>query len=80
MTTTAPSLFAPGQWACEWEVTGLLGAPRKVVLAKARKLIKRGLLGGCGCGCRGDWHVLAPGQKSYEPPYNPPAPVLGEGA
>lgn len=31
--------------------------PAKVVLAKARKLIRRGLLEGCECGCRGDWRV-----------------------
>lgn len=29
--------------------------PQKVVLAKARKLIKRGLVSGCACGCRGDF-------------------------
>ena len=34
--------------------------PDKVVLAKARKLIKRGLVDGCACGCRGDFTVLAP--------------------
>ena len=28
--------------------------PQKLVLAKARKLIRRGLLNGCACGCRGD--------------------------
>lgn len=42
-------------WAMEWDVTARLGYPRKVVLAKARKLIKRGLMDGCACGCRGDW-------------------------
>lgn len=31
--------------------------PPKVLLAKARSLLKRGLLGGCGCGCRGDFHI-----------------------
>jgi len=31
--------------------------PPKVVQAKARQLLKRGWLEGCGCGCRGDWHV-----------------------
>lgn len=28
--------------------------PYKVVLAKFRQLVKRGLLDGCPCGCRGD--------------------------
>jgi hypothetical protein len=34
------------------------GVPRKVVLAKARRLILRGVLGGCWCGCRGDFEIL----------------------
>jgi len=32
--------------------------PEKVVLAKLRKLLKRGLVAGCACGCRGDWRVV----------------------
>lgn len=35
--------------------------PPKVVLAKARALLKRGLLSGCGCGCRGDFTVTEKG-------------------
>lgn len=31
--------------------------PYKVVLAKARQLINRKLLSGCGCGCRGDFEL-----------------------
>lgn len=31
------------------------GMPDKVVLAKARKLVRRGLVDGCACGCRGDF-------------------------
>lgn len=30
--------------------------PSKVVLAKLRALKKRGIIDGCDCGCRGDWH------------------------
>jgi hypothetical protein len=46
--------------ACWWDVAAELnlrypGVPEKVVLAKGRKLIRRGMLGGCWCGCRGDW-------------------------
>lgn len=33
------------------------GVPRKVVLAKAKRLILRGVLGGCFCGCRGDIEI-----------------------
>lgn len=29
--------------------------PAKVVLAKAKRLIERGLVDGCACGCRGDF-------------------------
>jgi hypothetical protein len=29
--------------------------PEKVVLAKAKRLIRRGLVDGCACGCRGDF-------------------------
>lgn len=32
--------------------------PYKVVEAKARRLIRRGLLTGCTCGCRGDFEVV----------------------
>ena len=32
-------------------------SPPKVVLAKARSLLKRGLISGCGCGCRGDFRI-----------------------
>jgi hypothetical protein len=35
--------------------------PEKVVLAKARALLKRGLIAGCGCGCRGDFRVTPAG-------------------
>ncbi len=30
--------------------------PLNLLMAKARRLEARGLLGGCTCGCRGDWH------------------------
>lgn len=31
------------------------GVPEKLVLAKASKMIRRGRLDGCACGCRGDF-------------------------
>lgn len=43
-------------WAPASDVARYLGFPLKVVLAKARRLIKRGVIGGCACGCRGDFH------------------------
>ena len=35
--------------------------PDKVVLAKMRKLIRRGLVDGCPCGCRGDFVITKKG-------------------
>lgn len=36
--------------------------PWKVVLAKMRSLIKRKLVDGCGCGCRGDFNLTDKGR------------------
>lgn len=36
--------------------------PVKVVHAKMRGLIKRGLVSGCGCGCRGDFEITERGR------------------
>ena len=33
------------------------GTPSKLQLAKMRSLIKRGIVKGCHCGCRGDFHL-----------------------
>ena len=43
----------------EREVSERLGVevPWKVTLAKARSMIRRGLLDGCACGCSGAWTV-----------------------
>lgn len=47
--------------ATRWDIHDLLGhhIPEKVVLAKAAQLIKRGVIDGCTCGCRGDFEVVA---------------------
>lgn len=37
------------------------GTPLKLQLAKMRQLHKRGLVGGCTCGCRGDWEITDKG-------------------
>lgn len=36
--------------------------PWKVVLAKFRRCAARGLVDGCGCGCRGDWELTDKGR------------------
>jgi hypothetical protein len=57
--------YIPGQgWASHcW---GKLGEyfkqfPAKFGLAKMRQLHRRGLVGGCPCGCRGDWEITDKG-------------------
>lgn len=36
--------------------------PYKLALSKMRSLIKRGLIEGCGCGCRGDFEITEKGE------------------
>lgn len=38
--------------------------PRKVALAKMKSLIKRGLVQGCCCGCRGDFELTEKGRDA----------------
>lgn len=48
----------PAKWAMRWDVQALLSSyPEKIVLSKARKLIKSKVIDGCFCGCRGDWEI-----------------------
>lgn len=37
------------------------GTPEKLQVAKMAMLIRRGLVGGCACGCRGDFVITAKG-------------------
>ena len=52
-----------GHWQNRWDLGRDLNrvleteVPEKVVLAKIEKMIRRGRLNGCGCGCRGDLTV-----------------------
>src|SRR5690349_3703343 len=48
---------ATGHWANRWDIAKALKLPDKIVLAKLRKLIRRGLITGCACGCRGDFEL-----------------------
>lgn len=43
------------------------GVPEKLVLAKLKQLIKRGLVNGCGCGCRGDFEITDKGCEFLTP-------------
>ena len=39
------------------------GVPDKIQLAKMRMLIRRGLVDGCDCGCRGDFRITDKGRS-----------------
>lgn len=41
-----------------------VGTPGKVVLAKMKRLIDRGLVDGCPCGCRGDYELTDAGRAA----------------
>lgn len=46
------------QWSTLRDVQAHLATlPPKVVQAKLRSMIKRKLIGGCACGCRGDFEI-----------------------
>lgn len=48
-------------WAHQWDMQEAHpGIPPKVLLAKCRSLIKRGVIDGCPCGCRGDFRYPDP--------------------
>jgi hypothetical protein len=43
------------RWSTLWDVQRALPYPTKVVQAKLKSAVRRGLLTGCACGCRGDF-------------------------
>ena len=59
-----------GKW-CNWyfgderDVSQVMptGIPEKLVLAKMRMLVRRGLVKGCSCGCRGDFEITEKGEE-----------------
>ena len=57
----------PTQWHnwcwTEWNVTEAMppGIPPKLALAKMRMMIRRGVVDGCTCGCRGDFVITEKG-------------------
>lgn len=60
-----------GQWCGWWgkernvALSMPVGTPDKLVLAKMKQLIKRGLVEGCGCGCRGDFCITSKGEQYF---------------
>lgn len=59
-----------GQWCYRWgdekNVTKAMpeGTPPKVALAKLAAMIRRGLIDGCTCGCRGDFEITEAGERN----------------
>lgn len=54
-------------WVHVWVVCEQFpGVPHKVVQAKLRALLRRKLLTGCGCGCRGDFELTDSGRTLIE--------------
>lgn len=67
----------PTSWAGAiiWDLPGFdfslmrkvpAGTPEKVLLAKMASLVKRGLVDGCCCGCRGDFRITDKGIAHLE--------------
>ncbi|MEU6632883.1 hypothetical protein ABZ905_32055 [Streptomyces parvus] len=57
-----PATGNPAPWRMAWDVHATLEkttgpVPDRLFLAKVRRLFAKGLLGGCDCGCRGDYHL-----------------------
>lgn len=63
----------PGQSSL-FDVQAHMGnVPPKVVLSKLRSMLKRSMIDGCGCGCRGDFRLGA-GAPIAPPPEILPLP------
>lgn len=61
-TPACDGTLTPESWRMRWnvhaELERVLGPiPENLLLAKARKLMAARKLGGCPCGCRGDYHL-----------------------
>lgn len=53
--------------ACTWDIEkDFPDVPKKVVAAKLKILLRRGLIDGCPCGCRGDWNLTEAGEGCAE--------------
>ena len=53
---------------CEQSVLRAMpkGVSYRLAIAKMRMLIRRGLIDGCTCGCRGDYELTEKGRKLLE--------------
>lgn len=63
-----------GHWCFRWDLGGSSeynvttvmppNVPEKLALAKMKRLIDRGLVNGCTCGCRGDFEITEKGLQA----------------
>lgn len=61
-------------WVQRWDMTNWWPhIPANVLLAKLDRLVRRGLLRGCACGCRGDFELTSKGNQLIEHQIDPPA-------
>lgn len=51
----------PPYRAILWHIVDAMNAPGKLVRAKCARLVERGFLEGCACGCRGDFRLTDKG-------------------
>lgn len=52
------------RWVMRWDLNGAFPAvPPRLMWAKCARLIRRGLLTGCSCGCRGDYELTDAGRS-----------------
>lgn len=52
-------------WVDGWFIAEALGLPWKVVNARLAALARQGIVEGCSCGCRGDWHLTDKGRALH---------------
>ncbi len=51
-------MYGVSEWATLWDIQQYLDQyPPKVVKAKLKSLVKRRVIDGCACGCRGDFNI-----------------------
>lgn len=51
---------------------GGFNLPPNLVLAKMRQMIRRGVIDGCSCGCRGDFEITSKGMAEIGEEGSPP--------
>jgi hypothetical protein len=56
-----------GMWVNTWDFAPPYSElPGNLFRAKMGQLLKRGLIDGCNCGCRGDYEMTAKGREYLE--------------